>query len=291
MDDIAFRQYDENTLKRLQDTELEVLIAFDNICRDLNLRYFVHYGALIGALRHRGPIPWDDDIDVAIPRDDFMAIVSYCDSHPDLPYGYMDPAHKDNCTKTVPLFYKKGTVFAEDDIGWQPGIGVDLFPFDYLPEDERLRAREIRRANIQRRLMFLCFRNPRIPLSGWKYYAATVVCNIMRALLTLFRIRGSSIFRLFEQYNLRSNEKNRGSTFATSFFSANPEKSTLNPKQFEVVDIPYAGTEVRGPNDPDVLLKSIYGDYMQLPPENQRINHRPLHLDFGDGKGDVLHMP
>lgn len=288
MADIAFRQYDDETLKRLQDAELDVLSAFDSICRKLDLRYFVHYGSLLGAIRHKGPIPWDDDLDVALPREDFITFVNYCDAHPELPYGYMDPAHRPDCTKTVPLFYKKGTVFAEDDLGWQPGIGIDLFPFDYLPDDEKSRMRELRRGIFQRRLMYLCFRDPRIPLSGWKYYAAKAVCKVTRGILLLFRVKGSTMFDRFEKKNLLSNEKNRGSAYMTSFFSGNPIGSVLNPEQFEVADIPYAGTTIRGPKDPDALLRHHYGDYMQLPPEDQRVNHCPLHLDFGDGKGDVL---
>lgn len=288
MPDIAFRQYDPRVLERLQRAELEVLAAFDEICRMLDLRYFVHYGALLGAIRHKGPIPWDDDIDVAIPREDFTAFVAYCDAHPELPFGYMDPAHRADCTKTVPIFYKKGTVFAEDDLGWQPGISIDLFPFDHLPEDERARRHELKRAIFQRRLMYLSNRDPRIPLSGAKYYAAKALCKIARAGLVLFRINGADLFKRFDRRNIACNERNIGSSFVTSFYSSNPEGSVIDSSQFEVIDIPYLNTVVRGPKDPDAVLSHHYGNYMELPPENQRVNHCPMHLDFGDGEGDVL---
>ena len=288
MADYAFRKYDPETLRRLQNTEIEVLKAFDGICRELGLSYFVHYGALLGAMRHKGPIPWDDDLDVAILRDDFTKFVAYCDSHPDLPWGYMDSAHRSDCTKTVPLFYKKGTVFAEDDLGWRPGIGIDVFPFDYLPNDERACRREIRRANFQRRIMYLCNRDPRIPYSGWKYYAAKGICKVARGLLVLFRVSGQDVFNSFERNNIRSNERNRGSEYVTTFFDLNPKKSAIRPDQFDTVGLFFDGEMVRGPKDPDMLLRLYYGDYMVLPPEEQRVNHAPVHLDFGDGKGDVL---
>lgn len=288
MTDIAFRQYDPEILARLQEAELEILSAFDGICLELGLRYFVHYGALLGAIRHKGPIPWDDDIDVAVPRDDFERFVEYCDAHPELPWGFMDPLHRRDCTKTVPVFYKKGTVFAEDELGWKPGIGIDVFPFDHLPDDKRARRRELSRATFQRRLMYLCNRDPRIPLSGWKYYVAKTICKIARRVLMLFHVRGDVLYRRFEARNRLCDKRYGESNYVTTLFAANPDRSVISPDQFEGKDIPFSSTEVRGPKDPDTVLTQIYGDYMQLPPEEKRMNHCPLHLDFGDGKGDVL---
>lgn len=288
MADIAYRQYDPDVLRRLQAAELEVLKAFDGICRELDLRYFVHYGALIGALRHGGPIPWDDDIDVAMPREDFSAFVAYCDEHPEMAWGYMDPAHHPDCANTVPIFYRKGTVFAEDDIGWQPGISIDIFPFDHVPDDEGEREREIRRADFLRRLLYLCYRDPRIPLEGWKYYAAKALCRAARGGIALLRVRGADVFRYFESKNRQTDQRNAGSAQMTTFFAAAPRKSLLSADQFEGSDLPFAGTTIRGPKDPDGLLRLVYGDYMQLPPEDERVNHCPAHLDFGDGLGDIL---
>lgn len=288
MADIAYRQYDPDVLRRLQAAELEVLKAFDEICRELDLRYFVHYGALIGALRHGGPIPWDDDIDVAMPRKDFSAFVAYCDEHPEMEWGYMDPTHHPECANIVPIFYRKGTVFAEDDIGWQPGISIDIFPFDHVADDAGKRAGEIRRATFLRRLLYLCYRDPLIPLEGWKYHVAKALCKIARWGIVLFRVKGADVFRSFESKNRQTDQRNAGSSQMTTFFDAAPLKSLLSADQFEGSDLPFAGTTIRGPKDPDGLLRTVYGDYMQLPPEGERVNHCPAHLDFGDGCGDVL---
>ena len=66
-----YRQYDEETLKRVQNTEKEILVKFIEICEKYNLKYFAAFGTLLGAIRHRGFIPWDDDIDVGMLRKDY----------------------------------------------------------------------------------------------------------------------------------------------------------------------------------------------------------------------------
>lgn len=70
----------ELTLREIQMTSLNVLIEVDQICKDLGLRYFLMYGTLIGAIRHKGFIPWDDDLDIGMPRKDFDQLVLFFDS-------------------------------------------------------------------------------------------------------------------------------------------------------------------------------------------------------------------
>ena len=69
---------EELTLRQMQEGALNILKKLDGICREQGLRYFLFYGTLIGAIRHKGFIPWDDDLDVAMPRPDFDKLVAYC---------------------------------------------------------------------------------------------------------------------------------------------------------------------------------------------------------------------
>ena len=107
MGDTLYRQYEPELLKQLQKEELEVLLVFDQICKEQGLAYFLHYGALIGTMRHQGFIPWDDDIDVAMTREDYNKFVLYCQEHPDMNYAYVDATLRVDFTKNIPLFYKK----------------------------------------------------------------------------------------------------------------------------------------------------------------------------------------
>lgn len=72
---------EELTLRQMQEGALNILKKLDGICREQGLRYFLFYGTLIGAIRHKGFIPWDDDLDVAMPRPDFDKLVAYCRRH------------------------------------------------------------------------------------------------------------------------------------------------------------------------------------------------------------------
>lgn len=284
MADRLYKEYDPATLKKLQDVELEVLLEFDRICKEEGLVYFIHYGALLGALRHKGFIPWDDDIDIGMPRKDYEKFVQYCENHPSMDYAYIDAIKEKKFTKNIPLFYKKGTVFATDDIGLRPGIGIDIFVYDYLSENTKEQKKQINRSNMLRRLYYLCYRDPIIPFSGLKYWIAKTVCKFARFGLRVLHISPQKLYGKFEELGKKANKS--PSQYMTTFFSANPYKSRISKDQFEVISVKFEGKEVYAPKKPDTLLRQIYGNYMEIPPVEKRVNHCPLFLDFGDG--DVL---
>ena len=279
MADRLYKQYDPEVLKKLQHYELEVLSAFDQICKEHGWVYFLHYGTLIGALRHKGFIPWDDDVDVAMPREDYEQFVAYCAAHPSEKYAYVDANLRMDYTKGIPIFYKKGTVFSLDDIGWKPGIGIDIFVYDWVSQDAKKRNKQIAKANFYRRLFYLCYRDPLIPFSGVQYYLAKGICKIARAGLKIFRLSPKALYRRFKIVSQSEiNEKEE----MTTFFSSNPIRCCMPKEQFEVSSVSFEGHSFYAPKDPDKILRPIYGDYMVIPPEEKRVNHCPEFLEFGE---------
>lgn len=280
--------YDPDVLSRLQKAELEVLLELDRICREEGLRYFIQFGALIGAMRHGGPIPWDDDIDIAMPREDYDRFAAYCAAHPESDYAFVNADTNPAFTKYVPLFYRKGTAFAEDAQGMVPGIGIDIFPYDYIADDPAVMQQVIQRANFQRRMLYLRYRSPRIPYGGLKGAAATAICQIARGGLVMLQLSMQRMYRQFEKANRACSERYFGSEQMVCFFSSNPTRSAVRAEQFEVRDLEFSGETVFGPKDPDAVLRPVYGDYMQIPPEDKRVNHCPAILDFGDHAEQAL---
>ena len=137
--------YPEDSLQRLQAVDLEIAAAVDKICRENDIDYFIDGGTLLGAVRHGGFIPWDDDIDIGMPKDDFDR---FCEIAPALlPKGYS--LHTSANTKGfAPLWtkvFKNDTKFIEDvctEAGYEQGIFVDILPFCRLDANEAVAKKQ-----------------------------------------------------------------------------------------------------------------------------------------------------
>ena len=123
-------QYEQNTLRRLQIAELGILEAIDRVCRENGIMYFIDSGTVLGARRHGGFIPWDDDIDLGMPRDDFERFLEVAPEA-------LGERFCVTCSRTNPhqaaLFGKvmlAGTRFVTDETeeaGFKQGVFVDIF--------------------------------------------------------------------------------------------------------------------------------------------------------------------
>ena len=152
------QKYNEKTLKRLQNVELKMLHDFVDICDKYNLQYFGIGGTAIGALRHQGFIPWDDDIDLAFVRRDFEKFCRIIDRK------YSDKYYilRYETNKAYPLFTarmcKKGTVFQEHamkNIDCPFGIFLDLYAYDNVPDDDEKMKRQAALAWFYSKLLIL----------------------------------------------------------------------------------------------------------------------------------------
>lgn len=131
----------ESMMKRAWAAELEVLAVIDRICEKHQIQYFADWGTLLGAVRHHGFIPWDDDMDIAMMRDDYQRFLS---AAPDeLPDGYrlLHPDTEETYTETFAHIVNRNTIsFAKEDLDQFHGcpyiVGIDLFPLDTLPGNQ-----------------------------------------------------------------------------------------------------------------------------------------------------------
>lgn len=128
---------DQSVLKKLQQTELQILIYFDKYCKANNLNYYLIGGALLGSARYHGFIPWDDDIDVAMPRGDYEKLKIIWNESPCSDYFLQSSTSDPNFARCIMKLRKNGTKIVEStsrSIEMNNGIYIDIFPIDFLPE-------------------------------------------------------------------------------------------------------------------------------------------------------------
>lgn len=140
--------YTEPMMKRTWAAELKVLSEVDRICSKYHLTYFADYGTLLGAIRHKGFIPWDDDIDISMPRKDYMTFLSVAKS--ELPEGYLLHSYftREDHVQPFLVVMNREDIGAnekttEDFYGCPFVIGVEIYPMDYLPRDMEERKTQI----------------------------------------------------------------------------------------------------------------------------------------------------
>ena len=280
------RCYDNDTLKKLQSIELEILRDFIDLCNKNDLTYFGIAGTGIGAIRHGGFIPWDDDIDVAMPRKDYNKFVKIAERDYADKYSVLDGNHCSNYPLLTGRWLLKGTEFIEwpmKDIDCPNGIFLDIYPLDQIPDDEKKFKRQAAQAFFWSKLLILrSIPHPTLPVGGLLAKIIQVVCGIIHWFLKTFKVSKKWLYKMCLRVSTQYNGK--GETKRLDFLCDTTAYMNIHyvDDTFPLRDIKFEDLNVKFPNRIENNLEREYGDYMTLPPEEKRKNHYPYKLDFGD---------
>lgn len=269
-DAILKKQESDIKLRRLQETELSILAELDRVCRKHNLRYYIVGGTLIGATRTGGFIPWDDDIDVSMPREDFDKLLSLKDEFSD---EFFLQSHKTE--KECYFFYaklrKNGTYFGEDKFehtGIHKGIFMDIFPLDYISDK-----------SIIQKLCFKSFGVINAFICSKKLTSEFLYKNMSLPFIVTFRLI-QCILPLPLLYGMRTLVAKLSKAFSNKRLVASLAGFHGYPKEIapfewwaEGTDIEFEGKTVRAPKEYKTLLNHMFGNFMELPPVEERVNH------------------
>ena len=246
--------------------ELNILRHIDDFCNKNNLKYFLAYGTLIGAVRHKGFIPWDDDIDITLPREDYNWLIENFNKINDggryklvSPYskGAKHPYVKIIDTFTVKI--EAGVNYHNDYLG----VDVDVFPMDGQPESKQEFDRWFNRLMRIYKLHAYCLMETNGSLKR------KIFVPIIR-MLTGGHVRlAKKVDKLHKKYTISKSNYvgvtsclfvNRGDRF---------RKECISGCKY----VSFEGYEFPIPIGYDEILTNIYGDYMKLPPEEKRVTH------------------
>ena len=265
-----------NYIEIMKRKELEMLIYLKEICDKHNIKYYLMYGTLLGAVRHNGFIPWDDDIDIAVPRRDYEKLKTVLNSQ-NSKYKLIDFKNEHNYPFIFPKIIDRNTILKENsfkNIEFNYGIYIDVFILDGLPNNK------IKRFYLEKYHKFLYWLIRYYYLDDDKLnFPMRKIKNIYKNFINIKNIN-NKIDSMYLKYNLEDSELNRIQlTFSkkgylkTSYFG-NGKKLLFEKLLFNC------------PEFYDSCLKEEYGDYMTLPPVEQRVPHHDI--VFLEVDGEIL---
>lgn len=261
------------TIQQTQAISLEILHTIADICEKQNFRYFLIYGTLIGAIRHHGYIPWDDDVDIMMPRPDYDKLLKYLYAHvKDL--GYLRIFNHD-INKGYPYMITRISddryyIVMDNEKPYGMGVFIDIYPFDGLGNTKEEALKFGMKGD---RLSSICYQATR------DHFAIETTTSPLRKAIKLpFFLFSKAIGKDRLQDKLESLARVKDydkSTFVGDivWLSGGWKDIFLRAWFDEYIMVPFEKYQFRAPKEYDQVLRHIYGDYMQLPPEKDRVGH------------------
>ncbi|VVP36287.1 hypothetical protein PS874_04488 [Pseudomonas fluorescens] len=263
---------DNLNIKAIQAKSLSILYEIHNFCSEHKIRYFIIGGTLIGAVRHNGFVPWDDDIDIAMPRPDYEKFLKLAQLLP-FPLEAQDPQNHTDYIYNYSKVYDTSTTAVEDySKPFVRGLWVDIFPLDGTFENKT--ARKIHFYIIHRFSRLLMYRRKSYAKSGTILKRSVQTLHYLISLFFPQQLLVSTINKLA---NIKSFESSK---YVGNLFGRWREKEVVDKKVFdESANYDFSGIKVIGPKDYHQWLSKVYGNYMKLPPiEQQKPDHSLLKL-------------
>lgn len=256
-------------LEDLKKIQIKILDVVANFCQKNNIKYWIDSGTLLGAIRHSGYIPWDDDIDVGMLREDFDKFLKLFNTE-NSQYKAYSIENKDDFYYTYCKVLDTNTILYEPDKnGNKLSVNIDVFVYDNAPDDDK---------KIQKMFKIR---------DKYRYYHEVLNCNldekteikklIIRFARIIFKRNYFMKKMVVNEKKYMNKETLRVGNFS-GYFKAYCEKSVFN----DFIDVTFEGKKYKAPIGYDKWLRAFYNDYMKLPPKEKRVSHHRFEAYYGN---------
>ena len=261
-------------LRKLQFCQLKILKEVHRICVKNNIKYFLSDGTLIGAVRHHGFIPWDDDLDIGMLREEYEKFCEICKT--DLSDDYFfQTIDTDNCyANPFGKMLLNGTVFIEanaEKSNKVTGVNIDIFPYDYIPNEKYKQKIHDKFARLLKNSYWTKKKYRAIEKFTLKLFFHYIIYRTI-SLFPVILIKNTWLNILKKYLYLSNNDNCLVTKFGGNYFNNRTLKSNLN----EVILLNFEDEMFYVPKEYDTVLTGLYGNYMELPPVEKRIPQHNL---------------
>lgn len=255
------------SLDEIKKIQLNILKYVAEFCESRNINYFLAYGSLLGAIRHKGYIPWDDDIDIAMFREDFETFTKEYSKGEHIYKLYYFQREKSYPYPFAKISSIKTILFEESDLDFEKfGVNIDLFPLDYLPKNIILRKITFFEIYLLKKMWFLKF----LPINKNRCLYKNLILFFGKKTLKFININ-LIIKKIIEK---STKYKDTESGLIANLVWGDGECEVIDKKNLEKIDKGFfEDTYYNIPFNYHLYLSKIYGDYMKFPREKERISH------------------
>lgn len=262
----------EMSLEELREIEIALLNHMADFCDEKSIKYFISNGTLLGGVKYGGFIPWDDDIDILLPREEYEKLVSL---YEDRDYQLMVNEKNKSYLYPFAKLCDVSTILVENGIdnGVELGVNIDIIPLDYLGSDYKKAVRLVKINHLLSQLLLLRKKKFKTVLRDNKYSNLKKI----KLILSFFVSRFMSSQFYIDKINKNSlmNKNNVSSEYvASAAWPVYEKKEVLHRHYFEdSCKVEFEGKQFSAPIGFNEYLKSLYGDYKQNPPKEKQVTH------------------
>jgi lipopolysaccharide cholinephosphotransferase len=253
--------------EEIKSVQLDILQAIDSFCRNNGIRYSMACGTLLGAVRHKGYIPWDDDIDIYLLREDYNKLLASFPSVYGGHYELVSLERNSRWDKPFAKAFDNRTIFVENAVNSvEIGVNIDVYPIDDVPDDES----RWKKYDKKRRFFQKAYSVKSIKLNPKRSVSKNILLLLMK-FPTVFVSK-----RLFAKFLSRLAQKHNGRGYDSVFecvqgmLQKNKFKKTLFN---DLCEYSFENYYFMGFKNYDEYLRNGYGNYRELPPEEKRVTH------------------
>jgi len=262
----------QTVLDKIHSCEFEILNEVVNLCEKHDINYLLFFGTLLGSVRHKGFIPWDDDIDIAMPRNEYNRFLKIAQEELSEKFLLEHISFNKNYYLPFIKVKNKNTEYVEEQgisfLG-NKGLWIDIFPLDYV--------------NLKQNKKFLKLRLRIINL-----FSAISLRKILK--LNIFNKKINFLSKVFSNsLSLKLVDllclSKKSDYYVCYLAGKDPLKNIFSVNDiFPLKKNLFCGKKYNIPNNYDAVLKTLYGDYMKLPPIEKRSTHNPISVKFENGE-------